>query len=51
MQNYKIEKVLGNGTFGIVYKGIHIPTGEQVAIKKMKRKFECESDFLKLLET
>lgn len=30
---YKIEKVLGNGTFGSVFKAIHTPTNETVALK------------------
>jgi serine/threonine protein kinase len=30
--NYSIEKVIGEGTFGKVYKGFHIKTGEKVVI-------------------
>ena len=31
----KIVKV-GEGTYGVVYKGLHVPTGTTVAIKKIK---------------
>jgi 5'-AMP-activated protein kinase catalytic alpha subunit len=31
--NYKIEKVIGEGTFSKVKLGIHIPTQQKVAIK------------------
>lgn len=33
-QKYKIENVLGTGGFGITYSGIHIETGNRVAIKE-----------------
>jgi len=33
---YRLGDVLGEGRFGIVYKGIHIHTGEDVAIKFLK---------------
>jgi serine/threonine protein kinase len=31
--NYEFGKTLGKGTFGKVKEGVHIPTGEKVAIK------------------
>jgi len=39
MNRYKITKMLGDGTFGCVVKAKNNQSGEQVAIKKMKRKF------------
>ncbi|KAJ3049827.1 putative protein serine/threonine kinase [Rhizophlyctis rosea] len=30
---YELHHIIGKGSFGVVYKGIHIPTREQVAIK------------------
>ena len=36
MESYrKIEKV-GEGTYGVVYKGEHRPTGTTVALKKIR---------------
>lgn len=36
MEDYrKIEKV-GEGTYGVVYKGEHRPTGKTVALKKIR---------------
>lgn len=46
MEQYKIIKVIGDGTYGVVSKGINIQTNEIVAIKKMRKKFlswkECK---------
>lgn len=38
--NYKEEKKLGQGTFGEVYKGIHLSTQKHVAMKKILMKAE-----------
>ena len=35
--NYRIEETIGEGTFGKVKLGIHIPTEEQVAIKILEK--------------
>ena len=35
--NCRIEKTIGEGTFGKVKLGIHIPTEEQVAIKILEK--------------
>ena len=32
-RKYKINETIGNGKFGIVYKGSNVRTGEIVAIK------------------
>ena len=34
-RNYKIEEVIGKGTFGVVYKAISLVTGDPVAIKRV----------------
>lgn len=34
------ESVIGSGTYGKVYRAVHIYTGEQVALKKMKMESE-----------
>ncbi|OQS05704.1 cyclin-dependent kinase [Thraustotheca clavata] len=36
MERYVVEKVIGEGTYGVVYKAIEKSTKEQVAIKKFK---------------
>ena len=35
--NYKIEKTIGQGTFGKVKLGTHILTGEKVAVKVLEK--------------
>ena len=39
MEKYKIDKVLGDGAFGTVFKAINLKTNEVVAIKKIKQKY------------
>ena len=36
MENYQLGKILGDGTFGSVYRATDLSNGEVVAIKKMK---------------
>lgn len=42
---YTFEKVVGNGSFGIVYQAKLVPSGEKVAIKKVlqDRRFKVSS--------
>lgn len=40
MQKYSTLKQLGDGAYGIVSKAVNKQTGEVVAIKKMKKKFQ-----------
>ena len=35
--HYKIGEKIGEGTFGLVKLGTHIPTGEKVAIKILEK--------------
>ena len=45
ISNYEIIKTIGEGTFSKVKLGIHIPTGEKVAIKILeKSKIEDNDD-------
>ena len=37
MDQYHIIELIGDGTYGTVYKGKDIETNEYVAIKKMKK--------------
>jgi serine/threonine protein kinase len=50
MERYKLLKVVGDGTFGVVYKACNTATGEICAIKKMKRKFLSWEECLNLRE-
>ena len=47
--NYRIEKTIGEGTFGKVKLGIHIPTEEQVAIKILEKdKIQDQEDLSRI---
>ena len=37
INDYKLEKLIGAGTFGEIYKGIEISSGQPVAIKRLKK--------------
>ena len=50
MENYKVIENLGDGSYGIVTKAVHNKTGEIVAIKTMKQKFETWNECLELRE-
>lgn len=41
-ERYKKQESIGEGTYGIVYKGLDLLTGRTVAIKKVK--LEAEED-------
>ncbi|CAK92709.1 unnamed protein product (macronuclear) [Paramecium tetraurelia] len=49
LQNYVVDKTLGQGTFGKVKMGIHKCTNEKVAIKILeKEKIENEADYVRI---
>ena len=50
MDKYKILVKLGDGTFGSVVKAINTETQEEVAIKKMKKKFYSWDECMTLRE-
>lgn len=50
MENYKIQKRLGDGTYGCVYKATNTKTSEVVAIKKFKRKYTSWDECMQLRE-
>ena len=50
VDRYKIEKFIGDGTFGTVFQGVHLITGDTVAIKKVKRKYTNWDECMKLVE-
>lgn len=50
MNRYKVEKVLGEGTYAAVLLAQNKSTSEYVAIKKMKQKFHSWEECMKLRE-
>ena len=50
MDRYKIHKIIGDGSYGVVYKASTVKTGEIVAIKKMKKKFYSWDECISLRE-
>ncbi|KAG0356117.1 hypothetical protein BG005_004985 [Podila minutissima] len=50
IDQFSILQELGNGSFGSVFKAIHKPSGEMVAIKKMKKKFSTQGGCRSLQE-
>ena len=46
---YIIESILGQGSYGLVAKAKHIPTGEIVAIKKIQNVFADPIDAKRIL--
>jgi serine/threonine protein kinase len=42
MDNYQQDEKIGEGTYGVVYKGIQLSTGVQVAMKKIRLETEEE---------
>lgn len=50
MHRYKVIKLLGDGTYGSVWKALNIQNNEIVAIKKMKRKYYVWEECMNLRE-
>ena len=42
LSNYDKRDKIGEGTYGVVYRARHIPTGTQVALKKIRLEGEDE---------
>lgn len=38
VQNYGIGECIGKGSFGVVHIGIHLISGQKVAVKKIDKK-------------
>lgn len=47
--DYKLIKVLGQGSYGQVASALHIPSNKNVAIKRMTGVFEEEADCKRIL--
>ena len=39
VNDYKLEKLIGAGTFGEIYQGSDVHTGQKVAIKRIKKNY------------
>ena len=50
MNKYELIKILGDGTYGIVYEGRNRETREKVAVKKLKEKFSSLEECLRRKE-
>lgn len=46
---YKLTKLLGRGSYGVVCSGINTETGEKVAIKKVLKLFREKTETKRLL--
>ena len=40
--DYQRKEVLGEGAYGVVYKGVNVKTGDTIAIKKIKLDTQTE---------
>lgn len=46
MNKYQIFDIIGDGTYGTVYRGVNKETNEKVAIKKLKDKIKSWNECL-----
>ena len=50
MKKYELIKIIGDGTYGIVYEGRNKETNQKVAIKKLKERFKSLEECLSRIE-
>ena len=50
LHRYKLQRQLGDGTYGTVWKAVNRGSGETVAIKMMKRRFKAWDECVSLRE-
>ena len=50
LKRYKIQSLIGDGTYGLVYLALNAETHERVAIKTMKRKYHSWDEVMDLRE-
>ena len=50
MKKYEIIKVIGDGTYGIVYEAINKETNQRVAVKRLKERFRSMEECLSRIE-
>lgn len=44
INDYKLEKQIGSGSFGDVYRGVDKHSGMKVAIKRIRKKYYMKMD-------
>jgi serine/threonine protein kinase len=50
MDDYRVQGVIGDGSFGSVLQAVHLPSGDTVAIKRLKRRYAAIDDAMRLRE-
>ena len=50
LSNYDKRDKIGEGTYGVVYRARHIPTGTQVALKKIRLEGEDEGIYVSAVD-
>jgi serine/threonine protein kinase len=50
MDKYKIQNLIGDGTYGTVWKGLNLENGDTIAIKKLKNKVKSWEECIKMKE-
>ena len=50
MNGYRVQGVIGDGSFGSVLQAVHLQSGETVAIKRLKRRYASIDDAMRLRE-
>ena len=50
MKKYELIKIIGDGTYGVVYEGINKETKQKVAVKKLKDRFSSLEECLNKIE-
>ena len=50
MENFKIHSMIGDGTYGTVFKATNLKTSEPVAIKKFKKPYSTWEECMNLRE-
>ena len=50
MKKYELIKVIGDGTYGVVYEAINKETNQRVAVKRLKERFRSMEECLSRIE-
>ena len=50
MKKYELIRIIGDGTYGVVYEGINRETKQKVAVKKLKERYKSLKECLSKIE-